>query len=116
MNNIYTNLRSLAKSVRAQNFFAAVKEINGLYLFHNKFDFSKIQEIYLSYLYNYDSINKDIILEKISKHVLDSEIYEDSYLLWKRKNINKKQDEKDNNKKREVKLVMGKDIKFPEKV
>jgi hypothetical protein len=109
MENIYSKIRNLAKSIKAQNLFVAAKEINGIRLFRNSFDFSKIQEIYLSYLYNYDSINRDIILEKISEHVFDSEIYEDSYILWKRKN-NKK--EKDNNQK-DLKLVVGKKITFP---
>lgn len=109
MENIYSKIRNLAKSIKAQNLFVAAKEINGIRLFRNSFDFSKIQEIYLSYLYNYDSINRDIILEKISEHVFDYEIYEDSYMLWKRKN-NKK--EKDNNQK-DLKLVVGKKITFP---
>jgi len=109
MENIYSKIRNLAKSIKAQNLFVAAKEINGIRLFRNSFDFSKIQEIYLSYLYNYDSINRDIILEKISEHVFDSEIYEDSYILWKRKS-NKK--EKDNNQN-DLKLVVGKKITFP---
>jgi len=113
MENIYSSLRTLAKSIKAQNLFLAAKEINGIRLFHNKFDLSKIQNIYLSYLYNYDSINKDIVIEKISEHVLDSEIYEDAYLLWKRKNI-KKIDKKDN-KQKDVNLVVGGEIKFPAK-
>ena len=108
---IYSKLRELAKSIRAQNLFVAAKEINGIRLFRNSFDFSKIQEIYLSHLYNYDSINRDIILDNISKHVFDSEIYEDSYLLWKRKNIKTKK----NNKKSDVNLVTGKKINFPKK-
>jgi hypothetical protein len=110
--NVYSKIRELAKSIRAQNLFVAAKEINGVRLFRNTFDFSKIQEIYLSHLYNYDAINRDIILEKISKHVLDDEIYEDSYLIWKRKNI-KKTDKKD--QKSDVNLVAGKYIKFPVK-
>jgi len=111
--NIYSKLKELAKSVSSQNLFVAAKEINGIRLFRNSFEFSKIQEIYLSYLYNYEAINRDIILEKISKHVIDNEIYEDSYLIWKRKN-NKKIDK--NNKQNEVSLVTGKKIKFPKKV
>jgi hypothetical protein len=112
--NIYSQLRELAKSIRAQNLFVAAKEINGIRIFKNLYDFSKLQEIYLSYLYNYDAINRDIIMEKISEHVFDSEIMEDAYLLWKRKNM-KKLNIKDN-KQNELKLVTGKTIIFPEKV
>jgi hypothetical protein len=113
MNNIYSTLRELARSIRAQNLFVASKEIFGIKLFHNSYDFSKLQEIYLSYLYSSNSISNDIIMEKISEHVFDSEIYEDAYLLWKRKNM-KKINIKDN-KQNDVNLVVGKKIKFPTK-
>lgn len=110
--NIYSSLRKLAKSIKSQNLFLASKEINNIRLFKNSFDFSKLQEIYLSYLYNYDAISRDIIIDKISKHVFDSDIYEDAYLIWKRKNGNKPI--KDNNLK-DVNMVVGKEIKFPAK-
>lgn len=113
MDNIYLKLRELSRSVKAQNLFVATKEINGIRLFKNLTDFSKLQEIYLSYLYNSNAISNDIILEKISEHVFDSEIMEDAYLLWKRKNI-KKINIKDN-KRNDVNLVTGKHIKFPTK-
>jgi len=112
--NIYSILRNLAKSIKSQNLFTAAKEMNGIRLFRNSFDFSKIQELYLSYLYSYDSLNRDIIIEKISKHIFDSEIYEDAYLLWKRKNINKTNTK--DNKKSELSLVPGKVVNFPKKV
>ena len=111
--NIYLLLRKLAKTTKAQNLFIASKEIGGIRLFRNSYDFSKLQEIYLSHLYNYDSINRDIIVDHISPHILDSEIYEDAYLLFKRKNI-KKRDKRDSGKK-DVNLVVGKAIKFPTK-
>ena len=111
--NIYSLLRELAKSIKSQNLFIAAKEINGIRLFRNSLNLSRIQELYLSYLYNYDTINRDIIIEKISKHILDEEIYADAYLLWKRKNI-KKVNLKDN-KKSELSLIPGKVIKFPKK-
>ena len=111
MKSIYKLLRELAKSVRAQNIFVAAKEINGIRLFHNDNDFSKLQEIYLSDLYNSNAISNDIVFEKISEHVFDSEIMEDAYLLWKRKNM-KKIDKKDN-KQNDVNLVVGTKINFP---
>jgi len=111
MNNIYSDLKLLAKTIKSQNLFTAVKEIHSLRLFKNVYNLSKLQEIYLSYLYNYESINRDIVLEKISKHVLDSEIMEESYLLWKNKNF-KKIKVKDN-KKSDLTLVNSNKIKFP---
>jgi hypothetical protein len=110
--NTYLQIRQLAKSIKYQNLFTASKEIFGIKLFRNSFDLSNIQSIFLSYLYSYDSINRDIILENISKHIFDSEIYEDAYLLWKRKNTKTKKD----NKQNDVNLVTGKYIKFPKKV
>lgn len=111
MNTIYSKLRNLAKSVRAQNLFIAVKELQGVQLFRNNFDFSKLQEIYLSFLYMYDTINRDIIVDKISEKVLDCELYEDAYMLWRRKNNNKS--EKEDKSKKDLNLVVGKNIKFP---
>jgi hypothetical protein len=111
MENIYSKLRNLAKSVRAQNLFVAVKELHGVQLFRNNFDFSKLQEIYLSFLYMYDTINRDIIVDKISEKVLDCELYEDAYMTWRRGN-SKKSIQKDD-KKKDVNLVVGKNIKFP---
>jgi len=104
-------IRELAKSIKFQNLFIAAKEINGVHLFKNLRDFSRIQDLFLSYLYTYESIHRDILTEKISKHIFDSEIYEDAYLLWKKGNINK-QNHKDNSKKR-VDMVVGNKIKFP---
>jgi hypothetical protein len=113
--NIYTNIRLLAKSVKGQNLFTAAKDISGIQLFKNKFNLSQIQEYYLSYLYIYDTINRDIIVEKISPHVLDCELFEDSYLLWKKLNKNvEKKEEKSISK--DMHLVCGNKIIFPTEV
>jgi hypothetical protein len=113
MQNIWDSLCDLARSIKMQNLFTASKELYGIKIFRNSFDFSNIQSIFLSYLYNFDSINRDIILENISKHVLDNQIYWNSYLIYKRKNL-KKINIKDN-KQKDVNLVTGKHIKFPKK-
>jgi len=117
--NIYSEIRLLAKSVRSQNLFTAAKEISSLQLFRNKFDLSAIQELYISYLYIYENINRDIIIDKISSHVLDCELFEDSYLLWKRKNkkSDKKQESKNEPEKaKDMHLVCGNKIIFPTEV
>jgi hypothetical protein len=113
MENIYSKLRNFSKSTKAQNLFVAAKELSSIQLFKNRFDFSKLQEIYLSYLYMYAAINRDILIDKISEKVMDCELYEDSYMLWKRKNMNKT-DKKDSNKK-DLKLIPGKTVKFPKR-
>jgi len=111
--NFYHLVRKLAKSTRAQNLFVAAKELSNIRLFKNTSDFSSLQENYLSYLYIYDSIHRDIVIDKISAKVMDNEIYEDAYLLWKRKKGNKETDSKKDNKNKDVNLVVGKEIHFP---
>jgi hypothetical protein len=112
MNNIHARIRELAKSIRIQNLFVASKEVHGVHLFRNMIDFSKLQEIYLSYLYMYNAINRDIIIDKISKHVFDCELYEDAYMLWKQKKPKKNIKE---TKSRELNCVVTNKIKFPPK-
>jgi hypothetical protein len=113
MNKVYDKIIELSKSVKAQNLFCAAKELSCVRLFKNTHDFSNLQEVYLSYLYNFDSLNRDIIVDKISPHVLDDKIYWDSYFLWKKKYS--KQDNKKENKQRELSIVIRKDITFPNK-
>jgi len=110
--NISKSLQKLARSVRFQNLFFACKELHGLKLFENTSDLSYIQQQFLTHLYNFETISKDIITEKISKRVLEDEIMWNSYFLWKQ---NKKEDKtkKNSNKRQDVKLVMGKTINFP---
>lgn len=109
---IYNAVINLAKSVRAQNLFAISKEVNGIRLFKNSHDFSKLQEIYLNYLYTFDLLNRDVIVEGISKKVIEDEVFWEAYLIYKRSN--KKKEEK-SDKQKEVSLISGKKIKFPDK-
>jgi len=113
MTNIYSILRESAKSIRAQNIFTASKEIFGIKIFRNSSNFSKLQEIYLSWLYSYDLIHRDLITEKISKHVMDNELFEDAYLMWRREN--KYKADKSDKKQKDVNLIVGKKIIFPKK-
>lgn len=108
--DIYKLVRVLAKHSKYQNLLCMAKEINGINLFRNKEDFSYLQSIFLNYLFMYDTINRDISIKKISKHVNDNEIYEDSYMLWKNE---KGQDQEfKENKKSDIKLVVSDKIKF----
>ena len=112
--NTYITLRKLAKLTKSQNWFTASKDIHGIYLFLNTSNFSKLQEIYISYLYMYDSLIKDIMLKEVNEKVLDNDIYEDSYILWRKKNFNKR-DKNNIDKKRDLTLVPGKNINFPKR-
>ena len=89
-------IRKLAKNNKSLNLFSASKEINGIRLFHNEIDLSKIQNIFINYLYFYYNLNQDISMGEVTENILKSEIREDAYCIWKSKNKNK--EEKDNKK------------------
>jgi len=90
-------VRKLAKNNKHLNLFSASKEINGIRLFHNEIDFTKIQTIFINYLYFYYNLNQDISSGEVTKDVLKNEIREDSYSIYKSKNRDNKE-EKDNKK------------------
>lgn len=112
MENIHNQLITLAKTTKYHNIFAAAKELNGIRLFKNMIEFSKLQELFLSYLFTFDMIQRDIIVDKISKHVLDddTDIYLEAYLFWK--NNHKDSDKETKSKSNYVHLVPTKEIKF----
>ena len=116
--DITTLLRKLAKNYKSQNLFIAAKDIYGVKIFKNTTNFSKIQEMFLSYLYFYHDIFLDISTKKITKDVLKCEIYEDAFTYWKKEKgfetlSKNKKDKK--NKKKNLNIVFGKEIKFKEK-
>ncbi len=98
-------IRKLTKSTEHQNLFLASKEVNGVNLFRNHSDFSRIQEIYLSYLYFYYNIFMDIAIDKVSKKVTDNFIYEEAYSIYKNKKTDKTEKE---NEQRDLHIVFGK--------
>lgn len=118
MYNILDNLCELAKSVRYQNLFSATKEIYGIKLFRNSMNLSNIQNIFLSYLYSFDTISRDMVIDRISKHVFDNKIYWESYLIWKQKNIKKTKNAKSEKGRgpSNFSLVAGKHINFNKEV
>ena len=98
-------IRKLAKKVESQNVFSACKEISSLQLFENRTDLTKIQQIYLSYLFFYSNIFTDIALKKVNENVLNYEIDEDAYNYYVK---NKKEDDNSNtntNDPNSIKLV-----------
>ena len=75
-------IRQIAKQSNNQTLYSASKEGN-IGLFHNTYDHTFFQIIYLRYLNFYNSINLDIALHEVSEEVLDNEIFEDSYMFYK---------------------------------
>ena len=107
-------LRKLAKSAKILNVFSASKEMNGVKLFRNETDFSRIQEIFINYLYFYYGIHQDISAKKVSKKVLDDEVYEDAYAYWKFKSDKSEQKDKPQSNpatSHGIHLVFNKDTK-----
>jgi hypothetical protein len=112
MNN-HSLIRKLALSNKYQNLFTSAKDFGSIKIFENNTDLTKIQNLFLNYLYFYDSLYRDLVTEKISKHLMDCELYEDSYVIWKKekmKNLDKKEDKSSN-----VKLVTSNEIIFPKR-
>jgi len=114
VDNMESIIRKLAKQTKNLNHFAASKEINGIKLFKNDMNLSKIQNVYLSYLYFYNTLNSDIMLKKVSEKVLDNEIYADAYYYYKLKHEDKKNKKDRNNKPRDVHLVFDNSKNFKE--
>jgi len=106
-------IRKLTKSIKFQNLYQATKEINGILLFKNSTDLTLLQEVFLSYLYFYNSLNAEIEINKINKKIFDNFIYEDAYMLWRRE-IGYDKESKD--KKRDIHIAFhNKKMKFKEK-
>jgi len=111
MKDLYTAIRDLAKSVRIQNLFLAAKELHTIRLFKNSHDLSNLQQYYLSLIYTYDSLYKDIAMENVSKKIIDNDLYADCYAIWKKEKGHKQTD----NQKvagKDVRLVPATNIKF----
>lgn len=83
--NPFSCVRKLAKQDDSQITFSASKELNGVKLFLNEHDLSKLQRIYINYLYFYYNLQQDIQLKEVNKKVLEDEIYEDAYSYYKSK-------------------------------
>ena len=88
--DIISIIRKTAKSDYYQHLFALGKELHSIQIFDNVKDFSEVQILFLKYLSFYASINMDIALNEIDTRVLEDEIYEDSYMMWKNQKDKKK--------------------------
>ena len=110
-------LKKLAKQTKYQNLLSVVKEINSLHIFKNAMNLSKLQELFLSYLYFYHDIFTDVFLHKIQKDIAEDDIYVEAYAMWKREKgyDTEKKDKKGKMKKKEVHLVFSNTSKVEEK-
>lgn len=83
--NLYENLRRLAKSYYWQTVYNQSKEISCIDLFENKKDFSDIQITFLNYLNFYCSLSLDIAMGEVDEIIYKDFIYEDAYMYYRRK-------------------------------
>ena len=81
-------LRELAKNDYYQSIYNSAKEL-GLQIFENKTDLTKIQLWFLSFMGMYSVINTDIAIGDVSERVLENTIFEDSYLVYKKRSMDK---------------------------
>lgn len=97
-------IRKLAKQIEQQNLFSVSKEIPSLRLFENDNNLSRLQHIYVSYLFFYYNLNVDIALKKVSEKIFDNEIYEDAYTYYRKE----KKEDLPKQKQRDIHLVFSK--------
>ena len=91
-------IRELAKSSYYQSIYSLSKDLK-LKITINELDFTDIQLIFLKYINFYSSLFIDIALGDIGEIVLENELYEDAYSMWKNKgDKNKVVNNKDANK------------------
>lgn len=112
MKEILSNIKKLALTSKYQNLLFLSKEINNIKIFKNDCDFSQIQHFFLKYLFQIYYIHQDVANKHVSEHVLEDEIYLDSYLYWKE---NKKDNIQPREKASDIKLVSSDNIIFPDK-
>lgn len=91
-------IRKLAKSNYYQSLFSYSKE-NGVKLFKNDMELTEIQIMFLRYLSFYSSIFMDLALGDIDNRVLENDIYEDAYVMYRNKNMTNKEKKEDSTEK-----------------
>ena len=109
-------LRKLAKKTETQNLFQAAKDMSCFDLFNNKKDLSSSQNVFLSYVYFYHSLNSDVSSGRVSDKVFLSEIFENAWAYYR--NNMKEKTEIEFNKERAFQGVFSKtnEIIFPSEV
>ena len=84
-------------------------------IFKNDINLSKLQELFLSYMYFYHDIFMDVILHKIDKNIAEDDTYVEAYAYWKKEKGYDKDTKKKDKKKKEVHLVFSNTSNVKEK-
>ena len=77
-------IRSLAKNRYYQLLYSQSKEI-GIKVFINANDLTDLQITFTQYLSFYNSLYQDIVMGEINEFILNDNIYEDAYSMFKNK-------------------------------
>lgn len=85
MENTFPLIRKLALSDEWQNTYILSRDIGTIQLFENNRNFTYIQNLFLKYLGFYYTIYSDIAMGEVGENVLDSDLYADSYMMYKNK-------------------------------
>lgn len=97
MVNVDKVIREIAKTSKYQTLYTHIKE-GGFPLFKNNSDYTENQILFLNYLNFYYNLYTDIALDYVIEKVLDDTIYEDAYMIYKRKKKNNFYDNNTNKK------------------
>lgn len=89
-------LRKIAKSFKYQHLYSVAKNLSGISLFENTFDFSKLQLELLYWISLYNRLYQDLAMgEKyLTEEVINDDLLCDCYLIWEEKVKRKEQLEK----------------------
>lgn len=113
IDEVFNITRQLAKTVKYQNLYSYAKELD-IKIFENNRDFSPLQTYFLGCLNMYNNLHTDIYLGDIDEKVLEKELYEDAYLLYRKKVRNKEEslDNKYTNNHNQNKIRETKNIQW----
>ena len=102
-------LRTLARSSYYQNLYLRAKELNGIYLFENTNQFSKIQLEFLYWISAYNRLYQELAME--NKHLTENMIKDDRlcdcFLIWETKKRDKPKEPSTNKSTKKRQTTVG---------
>ena len=87
----WQTINKIAKSYHYQQLYTRAKEIQGIHIFENTFNFSFIQSTFLQCLEMYHNLYQDLYSKEpfISEAVIQDDLRTEAYLLWKQQKTKK---------------------------
>lgn len=97
-------LRKLSQKIRFVNLYYLAKDFHQIKIFNNTTELTNLQMIFLSYIYSYVDLLRDVDTKKVDKIVLTDVIYEEAYKKYKREKGYDVVDTKQDNKQESMKI------------